>query len=218
LFRRPLSLSTSRFQNSRMRSSRQASRRVLTWPTSSVSCSIIVKCWASSAKRASGGSRMSVAAAVQRAIKTASMGSFFGMLKHNSGVGTPLPRREDDDPNAARPARRAPRLLITAARLDTDALDLALPQPGQQAPVAFRVVVDLRPLRTAINRDIQLVLAGIDAGAHCGILAHLRRPLPCDANPGFLQPSGSDEEPIAILLSSSPCGSRASDPTTGGPV
>src|SRR5262245_59490849 len=140
------------------------------------------------------------------------------MLQHEPGVTTHLHRLEDDDHKAVRPQRRDHRLLVTAARLDTDALDLALPQPGQQAPVAFRVVVDLRPLRTAINRDIQLVLAGIDAGAHCGILAHLARPLPCDANPRFLQPSGSDEEPIAILLSSSPCGSRASDPTTGGPV
>src|SRR5262249_10860911 len=44
---------------------------------------IIVKCWANSAKRASGGSRMSVAAAVQRAIKTASMVSFLACCSTN---------------------------------------------------------------------------------------------------------------------------------------
>src|SRR5712691_10520693 len=42
---------------------------------------------------------------------------------------------------------------------------------------------------------------------------------PLDANPGFLQPSGSDEEPIAIVLRptalEAPMGN---DPTTGGPA
>ena len=42
--------------------------------------------------------------------------------------------------------------------------------------------------------------------------------LPCDANPWFLQPSGPDEEPIAILLRNSPKGCGGNDPTIGGPA
>src|SRR5882672_1239181 len=40
--------------------------------------------------------------------------------------------------------------------------------------------------------------------------------LPLDANPRFSQPSGSDEEPIAILLRCSPKGWGGHDPTIGG--
>jgi hypothetical protein len=51
------------------------------------------------------------------------------------------------------------------------------------------------------------------------MLAHLRRSLPCDANPWFLQPSGRDEEPIAILLrSAAKKASMGYDPTIGGPA
>src|SRR5712691_2536700 len=51
-----------------------------------------------------------------------------------------------------------------------------------------------------------------------GMLAHLRRPFLVNANPWFLQPSGPDEEPTAILLTSSPQGSGAGDPPVGSPT
>src|SRR5260370_35600528 len=42
---------------------------------------------------------------------------------------------------------------------------------------------------------------------------------PLDANPGFLQPSGSDEEPTAILLRRQPeTAAVGNDPTIGGPT
>jgi len=50
------------------------------------------------------------------------------------------------------------------------------------------------------------------------MLAHLRRPFLVNANPWFLQPSGPDEEPTAILLTSSPKGSGAGDPSVGSPA
>src|SRR5947209_7012803 len=166
-----LNLSISCFQNSRIRWSQHASRRVLTWATSCVSCSIIVKRWASGAKRASGGSWMSVAAAEDRIDVVV-----LGMLQHELGVGAHLHRLEDNDSKAVRPQERNHRLLITPTCFDPNALDLALAQPGRQAPIARGAIVDLQLIRAFVDRHVQLVLAGIDPGAHGAILAHLLRP------------------------------------------
>src|SRR5438552_9632543 len=77
---------------------------------------------------------------------------------------------------AVRPQERNHRLLITPTCFDPNALDLALPQPGRQAPIACGAIVDLQLIRAFVDRHVQLVLAGIDPGAHGAILAHLLRP------------------------------------------
>src|SRR5207248_2620904 len=100
----------------------------------------------------------------------------LGMLQHELGVGAHLHRLEDNDNKAVRPQERNHRLLITPTCFDPNALDLALPQPGRQAPIARGAIVDLQLIRAFVDRHVQLVLAGIDPGAHGAILAHLRRP------------------------------------------
>src|SRR5439155_20801300 len=45
-----------------------------------------------------------------------------------------------------------------------------------QAPIARGAIVDLQLIRAFVDRHVQLVLAGIDPGAHGAILAHLLRP------------------------------------------
>src|SRR5437773_1001583 len=67
-------------------------------------------------------------------------------------------------------------LLPTPTCFDPNALDLALPQPGRQAPIARGAIVDLQLIRAFVDRHVQLVLAGIDPGAHGVMLAHLLRP------------------------------------------
>src|SRR5260370_28204100 len=47
---------------------------------------------------------------------------------------------------------------------------------GRQGPIALGAIVDLQPICACVDRDVQLVLAGIDPGAHGAILAHLLRP------------------------------------------
>ena len=121
-----------------------------------------------------------------------------------------------------KPSRRRWRndlLLVAAARLDADPLDPLLPQPGRQRRMAIRSVVDLQ-FRNA--------LAGAPHRACACRYRYRRRPcyacsssstLPCDANPRFLQPSGSDEEPTAILLrdhSPQGCGGQRSDDRRSG--
>jgi hypothetical protein len=103
-------------------------------------------------------------------------GVILGMLQDELGVSTHLRRLKDDNYKAVRPQRRDRRLLVAAARLYTDAFDLALPQPGGQVPMAFRAVVDLQPLGAAIECYVKLVFAGIDAGAYRVMIAHLPRP------------------------------------------
>src|SRR5213592_101732 len=100
----------------------------------------------------------------------------LGMLQHELGVGAHLHRLEDNDNKAVRPQERNHRLLITPTCFDPNALDLALPQPGRQAPIARGAIVDLQLIRAFVDRHVQLVLAGIDPGAHGVMLAHLLRP------------------------------------------
>src|SRR5207247_2955561 len=100
----------------------------------------------------------------------------LGMLQHELGVGAHLHRLEDNDNKAVRPQERNHRLFITPTCCDPNALDLALPQPGRQAPIARGAIVDLQLIRAFVDRYVQLVLACIDPGAHGAILAHLLRP------------------------------------------
>jgi len=72
-------------------------------------------------------------------------------------------------------------LLIAATRLDADPLHPMSAQPRQQGEMAVRVVVDLQALLAPIQGDVELALAGIDAGTDHGILSHLPRPsLECE--------------------------------------
>jgi hypothetical protein len=72
--------------------------------------------------------------------------------------------------------------------------------------VAGLVIVDLQAVLTAVQRDIELIFARVDAGRRCGMLAHLRRPFLVMRTLGSFNHPGPDEEPIAILLTNSPCG------------
>src|SRR5437588_3987828 len=139
----------------------------------------------------------------------------LGMLQHELGVGAHLHRLEDNDNKAVRPQERNHRLLITPHLLRSQC---ARPCAGATRPTSTdsprgycRLAADPRfrrsprPACTCRYRSRRTRCYACSSSST----------LPCDANPRFLQPSGSDEEPIAILLSSSPCGSGAYDPTTG---
>src|SRR5260370_22551544 len=78
------------------------------------------------------------------------------------------------------------------------------PKPIQQRLVTLRGVVDLQLLRAAIERDVELPIAGIDPGADRGTLSHLRRPsLVMRPLSSFNHPR-PDQHSIAILLSKTP--------------
>src|SRR5262249_42275537 len=80
-------------------------------------------------------------------------------------------------------------------------------------------VVDLQPLRAAMQRHLELVFAGIDAGADHAMLAHLPRPFLVMRTHGSFNHPGPDEEPTAILLlSAALAASVGHDPTIGGPA
>jgi len=91
-------------------------------------------------------------------------------------------------------------LFVAATRLDADAFDAMPPKPIQQHFVILSRIVDLQLLRAAIERDVELPLAGIDPGTDCGTLGHLRRPSLVMRTLGSFNHPGADEVPIAILL------------------
>jgi len=114
--------------------------------------------------------------------------------------------------------RRDHRLFVTAACFNPDPPHPSLAQPGRQRRVPIRTVVDLQLLWTLVESHVELVLAGVDAGTNHAMLGHLRRPFLVMRTLGSFNHPGPDEEPIAILLTTSPCGSGALDPTTGDPL
>src|SRR5262249_34333127 len=126
---------------------------------------------------------------------------------------------EHDDHEAVAAQPRDHGLLVAAARLDADPFDAVLPQPGRQRSVAIRCVIDLQLRRTFIERRIELAFAGIDAGADCVLLAHLRRRFLVMRTLGSFNHTGPDEEPNAILLRKSALAAAVgNDPTIGGPA
>src|SRR6202011_2399730 len=66
------------------------------------------------------------------------------------------------------------------------------------------IIVDLQPIGALIESHIEFTFAGIDTGAHHGMLAHLRRPFLVMRTLGSFNHPGLDEEPAAILLRNSP--------------
>ncbi len=102
-------------------------------------------------------------------------------LQDEAGVGPHLGRLEyhHDEPLAAQLRHDSP--FVAAARLDPDALDPVPAQPARQAGMTGRGVVDLQTLTAGGDRRIELVFAGIDAGAPHARLGHLPRPsLECE--------------------------------------
>src|SRR5215468_4428947 len=97
-------------------------------------------------------------------------------LQMEHRIGSHLCGLEYDDHEPVLTQLEHDSLLITAARLDPDPFDLALPQPGRQGFVTIRSIVQLQLVRTAVQRHIELVFASIDASADHAMLAHLRRP------------------------------------------
>src|SRR5262249_30047892 len=70
-----------------------------------------------------------------------------------------------------------------------------------------------------MQRHLELVFAGIDAGADHAMLAHLPRPFLVMRTHGSFNHPGPDEEPTAILLlSAALAASVGHDPTIGGPA
>src|SRR5262249_33999641 len=70
-----------------------------------------------------------------------------------------------------------------------------------------------------MQRHLELVFAGIDAGADHAMLAHLPRPFLVMRTHGSFNHPGPDEEPTAILLlSAALAASVGHDTTIGGPA
>jgi hypothetical protein len=67
-------------------------------------------------------------------------------------------------------------------------------------------VVDLELGLGSVQSHIEFQFTDIDSGANNATINHLRPSQSCYANLKFVQPSGSDEEPIAITLRNSPTG------------
>src|SRR4029078_11384347 len=83
--------------------------------------------------------------------------------------------------------------LISAARLNTYALDPMLAQPPRESSVTLGIIVNLQP-QPARERHFELAFAGINPGHTACYACSSSSTFPCDANPWFLQPSRSDEE------------------------
>ncbi|MEY9619936.1 hypothetical protein ABH982_003393 [Bradyrhizobium ottawaense] len=100
----------------------------------------------------------------------------LGPLQMERGIGADLDRlkHDDDKPLASQFGDR--RLLVTTACLDPNPLDLVALQPLHQLLVAFRRVLDLQLLRTAIERHVELIFAGIDSSTDRVTFGHLPRP------------------------------------------
>src|SRR5205823_5956657 len=90
-------------------------------------------------------------------------------------------------------------------------------QPRDQLLMAGGSIVDLQRGLGSADRHIEPSLADIDSSANNAIIAHLRRPNLAMRTSKFVQPSGSDEGSIAILLRNSPSDCGADDPTLDRP-
>ena len=117
-----------------------------------------------------------------------------------AGKGFDLDRLQDERNQSCLPQMPDHAAFIAAGCLDADAGDTGLAQLGDKTPPAGRIVLNLSAAGTPMNGDVEFGLGRIDSGRRCVSLAHLRRPLPCEANLEFRQPSGSDEGAGAIKL------------------
>ena len=100
----------------------------------------------------------------------------LGQLQVELGIGAHLCRLKHHHNEPIAPQLDDNRQFIAATCLDPNALDLVAPQPLQQRLVTFRRVLDLQLRAVAIERHVELPFAGIDPGADCDTLGHLRRP------------------------------------------
>jgi hypothetical protein len=127
----------------------------------------------------------------------------FGPLQSEHGIGPHLNGLKENYLDRLLTQMGHDVAFVTTASFDSDAIDFVPPQPGRKFTPTTQIIVDTELIRAPRQGHIQGSFAGVDACCLDVIVNHLRRPHPCDANPWFGQPSGSDEEPDAILLSSS---------------
>jgi hypothetical protein len=124
----------------------------------------------------------------------------LGALQVELGIGAHLRRLKHHHDKSTAPQFSYNRLLVAAAGLDADTLYPMPPKPVRQHLETLGHIVDLQPLRAAVERDVELVFAGIDPGADYATLGHLRRPSLVMRTLGSFNHPGPDEVPIAILL------------------
>jgi hypothetical protein len=113
----------------------------------------------------------------------------LGALQAEPGEGAHLARLKHDDDEAVPAQARHHGRLITAAGLDPDPADPVPGEPRGQPGMAVGRVVDLYLIALPRDRRVELVFAGVDAGADCGMNAHLPRPFLVMRTLQLLQPA-----------------------------
>src|SRR5579862_6184284 len=109
--------------------------------------------------------------------------------------------------------------LVAAARLDSDPPHATLTQPSRQAPMAIRIVLDLEPVVTPVQRHVELAFASIDAGANHATFAHLPRPFLVRRTLGSFNHTGQTKSRSRSRYKNQPSWAAVgNDPTIGGPV
>ncbi len=103
--------------------------------------------------------------------------------KMSLGEGTHLDRLQDQDCKACLPQMPDHATFIASCCLNPHTVDPGLGQLRAQTLPTLEIILNAPMPGLPVKRDIELVFGRINAG-HChGNLHHLRRPLPCEANP-----------------------------------
>jgi hypothetical protein len=142
----------------------------------------------------------------------------LGALQAQLGEGAHLQRLQHDHAEAARLQMPGDAAFIAAGGLDADAAHAGGGEAFGELLPAVRAVVDVEALGRAVDRHVELVLAGVDAGAEYASIRHLRSTLPCQRT----SRSGNHPGPMKRLARS--CyeaarnGSGRTDPTPACPA
>jgi hypothetical protein len=100
----------------------------------------------------------------------------LGAPQRQPGIGLDLQRLQHQDGAAGRAHLPDHASLIASGSLDADAFDAGLGQCCGQAAPAGATVLDGKVRGQSMDRDIELVLGGVDAGGGCGMICHFLDP------------------------------------------
>src|ERR1700681_79011 len=112
----------------------------------------------------------------------------FGTAQDEFCKGAHLPGLQHDDVESGFAQIFNHVALVAAGGFQTDPGNLAGAQQAGKLVKTGRVVRDLPAQFAAMDGNVQFCLGHVDSGHDCDSLVHLSSTLPCDANPGFLQP------------------------------
>ena len=142
----------------------------------------------------------------------------LGSLQMELGVGPHLRRLEADDGEAVAAEMGDDVTVMRTGGFDPDPFHVVLAEPSGQGGVAIGRVIDLELAGSTADGDVELRLAGIDAGADDAMITHLQSPFLVMRTSSSFNHPGQTKSRSRSCYDDSLSASMGHDPTTGDPV